>query len=811
MGRLWARGGSFPGILRQAREQEAGRQQSSGGLSGSRGGRAQPVPSRPDHRSLVKKTEGPVDWISVICHNREKIVHLFIKMENSDSSDQGNDQPASQRRRQGDRLDREEALCLFVNNLSGEDYRLLRDNDLLGTPGQSTGEELFRRLQEIKEGPLLPLPSQRSEENGESSDDESNDDSIIDWLSSVRQTGNTTRSGQRGNKSVRAVSHTNPNSRNFRFSFETNVNRNNGSQTSENENEPSATRLSVENMDRSLQRQVENSASETSSARTPRSEHSSTEALTDVPSTRGQRRARSPKPEHQRRIRARAKRSRSSLHPAANEIPRRSHHSISSQTFEQPLVNEIEGSSTAPHHGTLRHQTTSPELLGRGRCVASVSSVRQTGNTTRSGQRGNKSVRAVSHTNPNSRNFRFSFETNVNRNNGSQTSENENEPSATRLSVENMDRSLQRQVENSASETSSARTPRSEHSSTEALTDVPSTRGQRRARSPKPEHQRRIRARAKRSRSSLHPAANEIPRRSHHSISSQTFEQPLVNEIEGSSTAPHHGTLRHQTTSPELLGRGRFVASGSRNSAAQGTNSSDPETSGEAAGSGQRPPTRDLQVRRVLLPEDGQRDSRASRTRSRSQIPNNTVTYESEPGGFLGTSTHSERAAGRTYMSTHSFSTLSIFNTGSRQTISLPIQTRPRTTPFGELAWSGNNSASIPSYNPGPISIDEYSESISQMFEGGIAETQLYPFNGNHPIRGPTNDRSNTRSFGENDALKTCTICMTEYTEGDRIQELPCSHEFHYHCIDRWLWENTTCPICRRELLPSWNIRSVLY
>ena len=621
MGRRWARGGSFPGILRQAREQEAGRQQSSGGLSGSRGGRAQPVPSRPDHRSLVKKTEGPVDWISVICHNREKIVHLFVKMENSDSSDQGIDQPASQRRRQGDRLDREEALCPFVNNLSGEDYRLLRDNDLLGTPGQSTGEELFRRLQEIKEGPLLLPPPQSSEENGESSDDESNGDSIIDWLSSVRQTGNTTRSGQRGNKSVRAVSHTNPNSRNFRFSFETNVNRNNGSQTSENENEPSATRLSVENMDRSLQRQVENSASETSSARTPRSEHSSTEALTDVPSTRGQRRARSPKPEHQRRIRARAKRSRSSLHPAANEIPRRSHHSISSQTFEQPLVNEIEGSSTAPHHGTLRHQTTSPELLGRGRCVAS----------------------------------------------------------------------------------------------------------------------------------------------------------------------------------------------GSRNSAAQGTSSSDPETSGEAAGSGQRPPTRDLQVRRVLLPEDGQRDSRASRTRSRSQIPNNTVTYESEPGGFLGTSTHSERAAGRTYMSTHSFSTLSIFNTGSRQTISLPIQTRPRTTPFGELAWSGNNSASIPSYNPGPISIDEYSESISQMFEGGIAETQIYPFNGNHPIRGPTNDWSNTRSFGENDALKTCTICMTEYTEGDRIQELPCSHEFHYHCIDRWLWENTTCPICRRELLSSWNIRRVLY
>ncbi|XP_041493070.1 E3 ubiquitin-protein ligase RLIM-like [Microtus oregoni] len=545
-------------------------------------------------------------------------------MENSDSSDQGNDQSAAQRRRLMDHLDREEAFHRFVNNLSGEDYRLLRDNNLLGTPGQSTGEELFRRLQQIKEGPPLP-PPQSSEENGDSSDDESNVDSVIAWLSSVRQTGNTTRSGQREKQSGRAVSHTNPNSGDFRFSLETNVNRNNGSQTSENENEPSATRLSVENMDCSLQRQVENSASETSSARTPRSEHSSVEALTDVPSTRGRRRARSPKPEHQKRTRARAERSRSSLHPT-----------------------------------------------------------------------------------------------------------------------------------------------------------------------------------------------NEIPRRSHHSISSPTFEQPLVNEIEGSSRAPHYGTVRHQITGPDLLGSGRFVAVGSRNSAAQGTSSSDTDSNGEAAGPGQRPPTRALQVRRVLLAEDRQRDGIASRTRSRSQIPNNTVTYESEPGGFIGTFTLSERAAGRTSVSTPRFSTLTIFNSGSRETTSLPIQTRlrQRTTAFGELPWigrgssGGNNSASIPSYNPGFSSIDQYSESISQIFEGGIEATRLYPFNDNHLTRGPTNVQINNlamRSFGENDALKTCTVCITEYTEGDKLRALPCSHEYHVHCIDRWLWENNSCPICHRVVFSSWN------
>lgn len=59
-------------------------------------------------------------------------------MEGQDNADQGSsDQSEIQRRRQLDRLDREEAFYQFVNNLSEEDYRLMRDNNLLGTPGKS--------------------------------------------------------------------------------------------------------------------------------------------------------------------------------------------------------------------------------------------------------------------------------------------------------------------------------------------------------------------------------------------------------------------------------------------------------------------------------------------------------------------------------------------------------------------------------------------------------------------------------------------------------------------------------------------------
>ncbi|XP_008824545.2 E3 ubiquitin-protein ligase RLIM-like, partial [Nannospalax galili] len=210
----------------------------------------------------------------------------------------------------------------------------------------------------------------------------------------------------------------------------------------------------------------------------------------------------------------------------------------------------------------------------------------------------------------------------------------------------------------------------------------------RRARSRSPEH-RRTRARAERSRSPLHPTS-EIPRRAHHSISSQTFEHPLVSETEGSSKTRHRVTLRQQITGPELLGRGLFTASGARN-ASQGTGSSDTASNGETTGSGQRPSTivLDLQVRRVHPGEYRQRDSIASRTRSRSQTPNNTVTYESERGGFRRTFSRSERAGVRTYVSTIRIPIRRILNTGLSETTSVAIQTMLRQimTGFGELSY----------------------------------------------------------------------------------------------------------------------------
>ncbi|KAI1882106.1 hypothetical protein AGOR_G00247270 [Albula goreensis] len=45
-----------------------------------------------------------------------------------------------------------------------------------------------------------------------------------------------------------------------------------------------------------------------------------------------------------------------------------------------------------------------------------------------------------------------------------------------------------------------------------------------------------------------------------------------------------------------------------------------------------------------------------------------------------------------------------------------------------------------------------------------------------------------------------CQICFCNYTEGEELRMLPCLHDYHVQCIDRWLKENATCPICRVDV-----------
>ncbi|KAE9462662.1 hypothetical protein C3L33_05446, partial [Rhododendron williamsianum] len=46
-----------------------------------------------------------------------------------------------------------------------------------------------------------------------------------------------------------------------------------------------------------------------------------------------------------------------------------------------------------------------------------------------------------------------------------------------------------------------------------------------------------------------------------------------------------------------------------------------------------------------------------------------------------------------------------------------------------------------------------------------------------------------------------CYICLSAYEECDKIRVLPCHHEFHMSCVDKWLKEiHGVCPLCRGDV-----------
>lgn len=48
-----------------------------------------------------------------------------------------------------------------------------------------------------------------------------------------------------------------------------------------------------------------------------------------------------------------------------------------------------------------------------------------------------------------------------------------------------------------------------------------------------------------------------------------------------------------------------------------------------------------------------------------------------------------------------------------------------------------------------------------------------------------------------------CAVCLNEFEDDETLRLLPkCDHVFHPECIDMWLGNHTTCPVCRTDLVP---------
>ncbi|XP_070769660.1 E3 ubiquitin-protein ligase RLIM [Enoplosus armatus] len=761
-------------------------------------------------------------------------------MEGSDSLEQnGSDQPESQRRRQLDRLGREEAFYQFVNNLSDEDYRLMRDNNLLGTPGEVTEDELFSRLQQIKDGPEQQnnTPSAESGEDPveppESSEDPPSGDSLLDWLNTVRRTGNTTRTGHRGNQSWRAVSQTNPNSGDFRFSLEISVNRNLAEQQAAAEGEQeSPEEPSEEPPERSTVDPPEQPPERSPEQPPERSPERSPEQPPEQPPEQSPERPPERSPER-----------------SLEQPPERSPEQPPERSPEQPPERSPQQPpERSPQQPPERSPEEPPERSPEEPLERSL-------------EEPPEGQEVVANAEP-----QVPMETEV-----------VEEPVVEELAVIV---EPEPELEEIVSQEILGEPP-SPPAALPVQPPLPPSprRGQRRARSRSPEP-RRTRARTARSRSPLTLDQLDglpIPRHAHSSQGpNSATSAPPVPQVEGSSRTRQH-VLSRQSTADSDVQSSRAGAESVPE--AQNPVSQEGEVAGgEGGAAGRRPPTimLDLQVRRVRPGEYRQRDSIASRTRSRSQNSNNTFLYESERGGFRRTFSRSERAGVRTYVSTIRIPIRRISDAGLGEATSMALQSMIRQimTGFGELGYLMDSDSDSSDSNRGANTPADLAEALNNpdatpaaapaaaadvdeppvaagirartaetdMDEGlatgppasggrarprppiSLEEPSSLPFlrlahffllndDDEDQPQGLTKeqiDNLSMRNFGESDALKTCSVCITEYAEGNKLRKLPCSHEYHVHCIDRWLSENSTCPICRRAVLVSANRESVV-
>ncbi|RDX57905.1 RING-H2 finger protein ATL11, partial [Mucuna pruriens] len=68
----------------------------------------------------------------------------------------------------------------------------------------------------------------------------------------------------------------------------------------------------------------------------------------------------------------------------------------------------------------------------------------------------------------------------------------------------------------------------------------------------------------------------------------------------------------------------------------------------------------------------------------------------------------------------------------------------------------------------------------------------------------PTFVYSEVKALKIGRATLECAVCLNEFKDDETLRLIPkCCHVFHPDCIDAWLANHSTCPVCRANLAPK--------
>ncbi|KAI4329016.1 hypothetical protein L6164_021323 [Bauhinia variegata] len=79
---------------------------------------------------------------------------------------------------------------------------------------------------------------------------------------------------------------------------------------------------------------------------------------------------------------------------------------------------------------------------------------------------------------------------------------------------------------------------------------------------------------------------------------------------------------------------------------------------------------------------------------------------------------------------------------------------------------------------------------------------KLCHFNGHAAAGVGEEDGEKIKKYGAD----FCAVCLSQTCHGEEIKTLPvCYHSFHVDCIDAWLKNHSTCPLCRNKISDNLN------
>ncbi|KAL0994787.1 hypothetical protein UPYG_G00127160 [Umbra pygmaea] len=77
-------------------------------------------------------------------------------------------------------------------------------------------------------------------------------------------------------------------------------------------------------------------------------------------------------------------------------------------------------------------------------------------------------------------------------------------------------------------------------------------------------------------------------------------------------------------------------------------------------------------------------------------------------------------------------------------------------------------------------------------------ETRTYSSQG---CGGSQRHRGAWGSNSSSNSSPVCAICLEEFADGQVLRIISCAHEFHRECVDPWLIQHRTCPLCMHNIM----------